>query len=52
MPKLEVVNFDSANAQQDSQNLVTGCFECERRIETGAALLDKREVNPAVLAIA
>src|SRR4029077_4906800 len=45
MPKRKMINLDSANTQQDSQNLLTGCLECERNIKTRATLLDKCKVK-------
>ena len=47
-----MIDLDSANAQQDSQDFATSCLEGQYRIETRPSLFNKRTVNPAVLAIA
>ena len=41
MPKREVIDLDSANAQEDSQDLATGCLEGQYRIQTRPSLFDK-----------
>jgi hypothetical protein len=45
MPKRKVVNLDTADANQNSQDLITGRFECKRRIKTCATLLNESEVK-------
>src|ERR1700674_2115894 len=45
MPEPEVVNLDSANAHQDSQDLSIGCLEGQRWIQARPTLLDKRKVK-------
>ena len=40
-----MVNLDSANTDQDSKNLITGCLKRERRIKTRATLLNEGEVK-------
>src|SRR5438132_13473808 len=45
MPKRKVIGLDSANAQQDSQDLATGCLEGQYGIEARASLFNKRKVK-------
>lgn len=44
VPQREMIDFDSADAQENAQNLQTACFETKYRIETRATLLNKCEV--------
>ena len=46
LPGLKVHGLAWADAQQDPQNFQVGHLLGERRIEAGAALLDKRKVEP------
>ena len=46
MPESEVIDLDSANADQDSEDLRVGRLEGQRRIQTRATLLDERKVKP------
>src|SRR5579862_2265856 len=45
VPQPEVVNFDSADAHQNSQDGWVGCPKGQSRIKTCAALLNKRKVK-------
>src|SRR4029077_16238326 len=45
VPQPEVINFDSANADQDSQDSWVGCLESQRWIEAPSPLLNERKVK-------
>ena len=47
MPESEVVDLDSANAYQDSQDFKVGGLERQRGIKACPTLLDERKVKPS-----